>query len=190
MSWGRTEAQARLWDLIVEAINTPAGDRTVDQQNAVEWMAALASAQANDSAMHAGAEYTTWAGLDPNQYWNLARNPSTTAATLTAFLSEDVRTCSPYPNQSRGGYCRYMPPDPYTSADYDGSDTVTCFAACPSILGCPIPTPDLRPVRQLGPGRRDLRQPARPGLRQPGELDRDRPVFGLAVGSRGGGRRV
>ena len=181
-SWGRTEAQARLWDLVVEAINTPAADRTVDQQNAVVWMAALASAQANDSAMHAGAEYTTWAGLDPNQYWNLARNPSTTAADLTAFLSADVRTRSPYPNQPRGGYCQYRPPDPY-AADYDGSDTVTCFAACPSIFGCPIPTPEYDEFVDWGLAAATYGNLLDPAFVSQAAWIATAQVFGLAVGA-------
>ena len=52
---------------------------------------------------------------------------------LTDFLAEDVRTFSPLftPN---GGYCRYRPPAPY-SADYDGSETQTCFMPCPFLTG-------------------------------------------------------
>ena len=64
LSWGRDDAEAELWALIVEAVKTPAGERTADQQNAAVWMMQLASAQANDAAKQAGAEYATWAGLD------------------------------------------------------------------------------------------------------------------------------
>ena len=136
LSWGRDDAHAELWALIVQAINTPAAERTADQQNAAVWMMRLASAQANDAAKQTGAEYTTWAGLDVTEYDRMADTASKDQ--LTAFLSEDVRSFSPLftPN---GGYCRYRPPAPF-SADYDGSQTQTCVVPC-SFLTCAIPTP-------------------------------------------------
>ena len=136
LSWGRDDADAELWALIVEAINTPAAERTTDQQNAAAWMMQLASAQANDAAKQTGAEYTTWAGLDVTDYERMA--DTATKDQLTAFLSEDVRPFSPLFTPS-GGYCRYRPPAPF-SADYDGSATQTCFVPC-SFLTCAIPTP-------------------------------------------------
>ena len=68
LSWARDDAEAELWGLIVEAINTSAGQRTTDQQHAAEWMTQLASAQANDAAKQAGEEYATWAGLNVFDY--------------------------------------------------------------------------------------------------------------------------
>ena len=136
LSWGRDDAEAELWALIVEAIDTTESQRTADQQHAVEWMMQLASAQANDAAVQAGLEYTTWAGLDVQDYSRMAR--TATVDQLTSFLSADVRAFSPL-FTPRGGYCRYTPPDPY-SADYDGSETQTCFVPC-SFLACVIPTP-------------------------------------------------
>ena len=137
LSWARADAQAELWALVVEALSTPAGERTADQQNVVTWMSGMTSAQTNEAALQAGAEYATWAGLDVREYWNIARTAST--AELTAFLATDVRTFN-YLNLDRGGYCRYHAPDPYTT-EYDGSTSPNCFSACTSILGCPIPTP-------------------------------------------------
>ena len=136
LSWGRDDAHAELWALIVQAINTPAAERTADQQNAAAWIMRLASAQANDAAKQTGAEYATWAGLDVTDYERMADTASKDQ--LTAFLSEDVRSFSPLftPN---GGYCRYRPPAPF-AADYDGSRTQTCFVPC-SFLACVIPTP-------------------------------------------------
>ena len=137
LSWGRAEAQGELWALIVTAIATAASDRTVDQQHAVDWMAGLVSAQSNESALHAAAEYTTWAGLDVHRYWNMAR--TATRAGLTTFLSEPVRAYSPE-NSPRGGYCRYTAPDPDSGA-YDGSMAAACYQACPSVQQCGYPVP-------------------------------------------------
>ena len=136
-SWGRSDAQAELWALIVEAIKTPAASRTTDQQNAVKWMSGLASSQSQESALQSGAEYATWAGLDVGNYWQMASTAS--QAQLTAFLGSDVRALNP-DNTARGGYCRYHPPAPYAS-EYDGSSTSTCFTPCTSPLGCAVPTP-------------------------------------------------
>jgi hypothetical protein len=137
LSWGRDDAEAELWALIVGAINTPVGQRTHDQQNAVTWMAGLASAQTAGSAEQAGAEYATWAGLDTSDYWQMASTATT--AQLTTFLSSDVRTVGPQ-STPRSGYCQYRPPAPYTT-EYDGSTAPTCSAPCPSMTGCPVPTP-------------------------------------------------
>ena len=137
LSWARDDAEAELWGLIVEAITTSEGQRTPDQQHAAEWMMQLASAQANDAAKQAGEEYTTWAGLDVLDYRSMA--DTATKAELTDFLDDDVRSFSPL-FTPRGGYCRYTPPVPY-STEYDGSNTQTCFAPCPGVLGCAVPTP-------------------------------------------------
>ena len=71
-SWGREDAQAGLWGLIVEAIHTPAPIApTTSRRRWTGWQ--LDSGQAQDAALPAGAEYATWAGLDLNQYWCIAR---------------------------------------------------------------------------------------------------------------------
>ena len=168
LSWARDDAEAELWGLIVEAITTSEGQRTTDQQHAAEWMMQLASAQANDAAKQAGEEYTTWAGLDVLDYRAMA--DTATKAELTDFLDDDVRTFSPL-FTPRGGYCRYTPPEPYTT-EYDGSATQTCFTPCPGVLGCAVPTPTLRAVREVGPGRRDVRQRDQRPVRAPGDRHR------------------
>ena len=137
LSWGRDDAEAELWSLVAVAISTPAAERTQDQQNAVAWMAGLTAAQGDASAEQAGAEYATWAGLDVGEYWHLAN--TATADQLTTFLSSDVLTRS-LQSTSRGGYCQYKPPAPYAD-EYDGSIAPTCSAPCPSVAGCPVPTP-------------------------------------------------
>ena len=76
LTWAREDSQLALWGLIAEAIQTPAGERTADQQLAVDWMTQLDSVQPQEAALQAGAEYATWAGLDVNQYWWMARTAS------------------------------------------------------------------------------------------------------------------
>ncbi len=76
LAWGRTEAQAMLWGLLVQALKTPAGDRTADQRNAREWLATLLRSHVALVAREAGAELTSWLGLDPNTYASLAANAS------------------------------------------------------------------------------------------------------------------
>src|SRR4029077_16746125 len=45
-SWGRNDALAELWALLVQAVQTPQATRTVDQQNAVDWLAKVAQREA------------------------------------------------------------------------------------------------------------------------------------------------
>ncbi|HEX5165408.1 MAG TPA: hypothetical protein VFV93_08440, partial [Thermomicrobiales bacterium] len=44
-SWGRADATAELWGLVVEAIQTPEASRDPDQQNVVDWLAAASKRQ-------------------------------------------------------------------------------------------------------------------------------------------------
>ena len=136
LGWARDDADAELWALIVEAITPQRPSAPPTRRTRWRGCGKLASAQADSAAEHAGEEYATWAGLDVTAYRRMADTAS--QAQLTTFLSEDVRPFSPLftPN---GGYCRYTPPDPF-SADYDGSETQTCFVPC-SFLACVIPTP-------------------------------------------------
>ena len=54
LSWARDDAEAELWGLIVEAINTPAASAPPTSSTAAEWMMQLASAQANDARQAGG----------------------------------------------------------------------------------------------------------------------------------------
>src|SRR5262249_28783781 len=63
-SWAREDADAELYGLLVQAIQTPAASRTVDQQNAYDWIAAVEQRQAVIAAQDAGAEYLDWAGSE------------------------------------------------------------------------------------------------------------------------------
>ncbi len=89
-SWGRTEAQAALWALVYEAIDTEVQDRTSDQQHAVDWMASLVRAQAVNTAKAAAGEYASWVGLDVDEYWSKV-NSGISQDQLTSFLSIDAR---------------------------------------------------------------------------------------------------
>ena len=139
-SWGRNEAQAELFALVVEAIKTPSAQRTTDQQNAVTWMSELAIGNDRQKGLHAGAEYARWAGLDVNEYSRIADTAS--LADLTAFLSSPVEPFNTADTaHATGGYCVYKPPAPF-SADYDGSLNPMCLiGTCPSVAGCPVATP-------------------------------------------------
>jgi len=159
-TWGRSDALAELWYLLVEAIakatctagQTP-GDhcRTTDQQNAVDWFSIVAQRQAVEAAESAGLEYVKWAGLDQTAYFNLL-DSGASKDQLTTFLHQGfdspanfaapVATCPP--NTScrsingtlySEGYCAYAPPAPFQTEYSDGSNQ-TCFTACTSIAGC------------------------------------------------------
>jgi hypothetical protein len=71
-SWGRTDAEAELYAVLLQAIN--ATSRTTDQQNAVDWLTAVAQREAELAAQDAGLEYVKWAGLDQSTYWSLVNN--------------------------------------------------------------------------------------------------------------------
>ena len=129
-SWGRGDAQAELWALIVQAIQAPAASRSTDQQNAVAWMTTVFQREGVRSADDAGREYVTWAGLDQTQYQHLLDTNAGQDA-ITAFLANN--------NLPPSGYCAYRSPAPYQS-EYTGWDVQTCFTPCTSAAGC-IPFP-------------------------------------------------
>ena len=151
-SWARTDADAELWALLVQAIQAvQAGTADTDQQNAATWLNSVVLRQGVLAAQAAGLEYTKWAGLGISGYQDLvASNPSGSA--LQSFLSgapEPYTDGGSYSNPSAsadGGYCTYQSPSPYqsdyTANIYDGNDTPqTCYTPCTSILGCPPVTP-------------------------------------------------
>jgi hypothetical protein len=139
-SWGRDDAEAELFALLVQAIKTPAASRTAAQQAAVDWVSTVEQRQAEQAAQDAGLEYVKWAGLDQSSYYSLIYADAS-QSTLQTFLSGPVLT---YNNTNTsladGGYCVYRSPTPYAS-EYTGHTDATCYAPCPSILGCKPPTP-------------------------------------------------
>ena len=140
-SWGRTEALAQLWALLSVAID--ASPRTADQQNAVNWLAAIAKNQAIAAAESAGLEYVQWAGRSESGYWDLLENIIVTKDAIETFL-EGNQVPQPYNHTNLdladGGYCLYRAPAPYAS-EYTGYNHPTCFTPCSSFLGCSPPTP-------------------------------------------------
>ena len=129
-SWGRGDAQAELWALIVQAIQTPAASRSTDQQNAVAWMTTVFQREGVRSADNAGREYVKWAGLDQTQYQQLLDTNASQGA-ITAFLANN--------NLPPSGYCDYRSPAPFEK-EYTGYQNQTCVTPCTNVAGC-IPFP-------------------------------------------------
>ncbi len=142
LSWGRSDAEAELFALIVQAINTSATSRTTDQQNAVDWVQGIEQAEAEQAAQDAGSEYVKWAGLDQGTYLSDIAN-NATESDLQAFLSgapepyTDGASINNPSASTEGGYCVYQSPTPYqseytgnifTSADKNTAPP-TCFGA-------------------------------------------------------------
>ena len=159
-TWGRSDALFELWGLIVKAIKaspcaagqTPGNScRTLDEQNAVDWLAAVARRQAVRGAIGAGLEYVRWAGLNPDTYRSLTdRNAS--EGELTTFLRQGFDAPKNYARgfnvcpegehcvQYQGisyteGFCVYRPPAPYTS-DYSDYGNILCTQRCPQGVVC------------------------------------------------------
>jgi uncharacterized protein YjbI with pentapeptide repeats len=160
LSWGRADADAELYALLLQAITTSActtsqtagqGCRTTDQQNAVDWLNAVLERQAVAAAQDAALEYVEWAGLDQSQYQSLL-NSNAGESALQTFLSGTPENYnltgsngaplapSQYA-QSTGGWCVFQAPAPYTS-EYTGNTDPTCSAVCPFICNPPTPSYD------------------------------------------------
>jgi hypothetical protein len=139
-TWGRDEALAELYKLLVAAITDDSRDD--NQQNAVDWLSGIVGGQPQSraalSAQAAGLEYVKWAGLDEGAYQSLVARGSTSVSDLTAFLDDNPQPWNP--PAYTAGYCAYRSPDPYGS-EYTGRTNPTCYAPCSSILGCNPPTP-------------------------------------------------
>ncbi len=158
LSWGRADADAELYALLLQASSTPActtgqalglGCRTTDQQNAVDWLNTVLQRQAVAAAQNAGLEYVKWAGLDQSQYQSLLDSNAGDSA-LQTFLSGTPENYNLTGSngaplapsqfaQSAGGWCVYQAPAPYTS-QYTGNTDPTCVAVCPFICNPPTPS--------------------------------------------------
>ena len=141
-SYARPDAQAEMWAIIVDALKTPAGQRTADQQALVDWMSDQVTQQRFQPAKNAAMEYARFAGKDLIGATQVLNNG--TEQQITDFLSgpaEPFSDSAVDPVDPRpGGYCKYHPPGPY-SGDYDEHTLQTCFTPCQSPLGCAPPTP-------------------------------------------------
>ncbi len=140
-TWGRHEALAHLWTLLLEAIGTDVNGRTDDQKNAVDWLTTLTHRKAIASAHAVGGEYVKWAGLNQSAYWALA-NGSPSESELKAFLDDTpLNFNNPNASAATGGWCKYRSPAPYGS-DYTGYNDRSCLAHCSNgVLPCSPPTP-------------------------------------------------
>jgi hypothetical protein len=157
-TWGRPDAQAELWGLIVEAITTPvctvevtADCRTPSQQHVVDWMAAMAQRQGTETAIAAGLELVKYSGLSQDGYRALfADGAQPSLEALTSFLTiEPLNYNSTDPATATGGYCVYVPPTPF-QAEYTGRSDPTCFIPCPNVAGCDDPMPETEQFLKWG----------------------------------------
>ena len=145
MSWGRDEALAELWALLVQAISTDPSARTETQRAAVAWMTQTLSRKAREVGINGGWEYLKWAG----RVSATATRPE--PAELVSELDRfDKGTLQPVnyrngtPDNSDSGYCAYVPPTGLENT-YDGNPTKPnsgaaqwCYPPylCPDPLGC------------------------------------------------------
>jgi hypothetical protein len=144
-SWGRADALAELWGLVVEAIRAP--NPTPDQREVVAWLTAVMHRRAKAEADHAGWEYLKWAGLLPGD------KPIPSQSTLVDMLNK-VERGALHPVQyntgtsqtATSGFCKWQPPAPF-EAEYTGNVSTPstkstaqswCYPPyrCVSLLGC------------------------------------------------------
>ena len=144
-SWGRADALAELWGLVVQAIQAP--DPTSDQRNVVAWLTEVMHRRARTEADHAGWEYLKWAGLLPGN------KPIPSNSTLLDMLNK-VERGAVHPVQydtgkshsATSGFCKWQPPAPF-QGEYTGNVSTPpskstaqswCYPPyrCVSLLGC------------------------------------------------------
>ncbi len=146
-TWGREDAEAELWGLIVKAIRTAPASRTTDQQNAVTWLTDVMHRKAQTAALDAGWEFLKWAGrvsgTDP------IPSPSTILDALNGFANgslQPVNYMNGTPDNSTSGFCAYRAPVGF-DGDYTGNLTTPvlqrtadswCYPPyrCNNLLGC------------------------------------------------------
>lgn len=143
-TWGRDTVLAELYVLLVKAINTDAAERTADQQNAVDWVTAIAQRQSYEAAYNAAREYVKWAGLGRLQFDSLMQtNPS--KAQIQAFLSGPVVNydfpAGNAPGISTEGWCVYRSPAPYGD-EYTGYNNPLCIGPVLGFVLPPTPSYD------------------------------------------------
>ncbi|MGH3300865.1 MAG: Ig-like domain repeat protein [Streptosporangiaceae bacterium] len=151
LSWGRADAEAELWALLVQAAKAP--NPTPDQQGAVDWLVGMVQGQAVAAAQDAGLEYAKWAGLGVSQYESLLRsNPS--LSDLQAFLGQTPEPEDPYDTSDQTqGYCGYTAPSPDSGDWANGysQGLQTCYQPCTDYFtGCAPPTPSFQQFEQWG----------------------------------------
>jgi uncharacterized protein YjbI with pentapeptide repeats len=139
LSWGRDEALAQLYLLLVAAIQ--ATSPTEDQKQAVAWVRAVAQRRAVAAAYSAGFEYVKWAGLDQAEYTRLM-NRNASKSELQTFLSGQVLNYNAPQVDATGGFCKYRSPAPFAD-EYKGYNTPVCNGPVLQIIpNPPAPTFD------------------------------------------------
>jgi hypothetical protein len=139
-SWARNDALGELYALLGEAIDASAAERTADQQNAVDWITAVAQRQNVKAAEAAAREYVKWAGLDLG-YFDLLLKTNASKSQLEAFLSGMPTNYNALPGDATGGWCVYRSPAPYGD-EYKGYQDTVCYAPSTIIKVPPTPTYD------------------------------------------------
>jgi hypothetical protein len=146
LTWGRDDAEAELWALLVQAVQDCATTTcTTDQQNAVDWLDSVETTDQVESAQDAGQEYADWAGI-PGYQSELSIDPSESA--LQSFLSAAPEPFVLAPSGSyyaNLGYCSYQPP----GGGYNPDDEM-CYGPCTDLLGCSPNTPSYDQFVQWG----------------------------------------
>jgi hypothetical protein len=143
-TWGRADALAELWGLVVQAIDAP--NPTADQRNVVAWLTTVMHRRAKDEADHAGWEFLKWAGL-------LSSNKAMPSQSTLLDMLHKVDRGALHPVQydtgsaqsASSGFCKWQPPAPF-QAEYTGNVSTSihstagswCFPPyrCVSVLGC------------------------------------------------------
>jgi uncharacterized protein YjbI with pentapeptide repeats len=137
-TWGRDDVLAQLYSSLVSAIDTPAASRTTDQQNAIDWITAVAKRQNVAAAQNAAREYVKWAGLNRSNFDALiGRNP--TKAEIQAYLSGTVVNYDLPPPDATEGWCAYRSPAPYGD-EYQGYNNPLCIGPFIGLVLPPTPT--------------------------------------------------
>ena len=152
--WARDEALGLLQTMVIRAVNTPVPERSADQQQVADWIGDLFIARTRPGVLQAGAEYTMWAGLSLNRYWELV-NGGASKAELTAFLSQTPKNYSgSTPSTSTSGFCKYVSPAPYAD-EYVGRTSQLCVTPCTASLyvECSYPRPALDEFLRWGEAR-------------------------------------
>ena len=141
LSWGRDDALAELYLLLVDALSAPSP--TDDQKHAAAWARAVAQRRAVAAAASAGLEYVKWAGLDQGAFAQLL-NRNASKSELEAFLSPQPVNYGPHPNPNSaavdapGGYCVYRSPAPYAD-EYKGYTNPDCAGPVQQVIPPPAP---------------------------------------------------
>ena len=153
LSYARHDAEAEMFALMVQALETNQADRTTRQQAIADWFSQILTNQRQPGPMYAALEYAKFMGKTALQQQQLQMliEGGGSEDQIKAFLTG---TPEPYDTtdtaHATGGFCRYHPPSPYET-EYDGQHSPDLLRP---LLGPPprlsSGDADLRPVREVG----------------------------------------